>query len=114
MRRTNRFTSVESGITQPTIRLLFAACAAFATLTASAQDGAALAEQYKCGGCHAHGIGGTFESISGKYAGKPDATATIVGVIKNGTRGGKIQMPPSKASDADATAIANYILALKK
>ena len=97
-----------------TNRLLLAALAALAAPIAAAQDGAALVQTHNCGMCHAHGIGGTFQAISDKYAGKADATATVAAVIKDGTKSGSARMPPTAVSEADARAMAAYILSLRK
>ena len=84
---------------------------------AAAQDGAALVQKYNCGMCHAatpNGIAPTFASVAAKYKGKAGAAATIVGVIKNGGHGGgAVSMPATAVSDADAKAMAAYILAAK-
>jgi len=77
-----------------TKHLLLAALAALATPIASAQDGAALVQTHNCG--------------------KTDATAALVPVIKNGIRSGAVAMPPTSVSDADARAMASYILSLRK
>ena len=97
-----------------TNRLFLAAFAALAASTATAQDGAALVKSHNCATCHGNGIGGTFEGIAAKYAGKADASTTLAAVIKNGAKGGAVQMPPTAVSDADAGAMASYVLSLKK
>jgi len=96
-----------------TIRLLVVAVTVLATPMAMAQDGAALVQNHNCAMCHAHGIGGTFQTISGKYAGKADAATTLAAIIRNGIKAGAVSMPPTAVSDADARAMASYILALK-
>ena len=91
-------------------RLFLATITTLAATIATAEDGAALVASNNCGMCHDHGVGQTLQAISAKYAGKPDAKTTLAAVIKNGTEG----MPPSDVSEADAGAMASYILALKK
>lgn len=97
-----------------TNRSVLAVFAALVAPVATAQDGAGLVQSHNCAMCHAHGIGGTFEAMSAKYAGKSDANATLAAVIKNGTRSASIQMRPTAVSDAEASAMASYILTLKK
>lgn len=94
--------------------LLLAAFAALATSTAIAQDGPALVKGHNCAMCHGNGIGGKFEAIAAKYAGNADASTTLAAVIRNGAKGGAVAMPPTAVSDAEARAMASYILSLGK
>jgi cytochrome c len=100
------------------IRPLLAAIATLVLVAPTyAQDGAALIQKYNCGMCHAptpNGMAPTFASIAGKYKGNAGAQATLVGVIQNGGHGGgPVSMPATAVSDADAKAMASYILATK-
>lgn len=72
-----------------------------------------------CLGCHAIDtkiVGPSFHDIAAKYAGQADAESSLAGSIKNGGAGkwGTMPMPPMTGlSDAQAKALAVYILAVK-
>lgn len=76
----------------------------------------ALASKNDCLGCHAAGtrlVGPAYREVAEKYAGQPDAIATLVKSIRNGSVGkwGDIPMPPHpKLSEADAKRLATWIL----
>ncbi|MGA8148461.1 MAG: c-type cytochrome [Gallionellaceae bacterium] len=76
----------------------------------------------KCGGCHAldkKGMGPSFMDIAGKYKGDKDAASKIEASINKGGKFGwnmPMAMPPKGmgASDAEVTAMAEYIAGLSK
>jgi cytochrome c len=73
--------------------------------------------QSNCMGCHdfnASSGGPSFAAIGKRYAGQPATAATLAAHIRNGSRGtwGSGSMPPHPdLAPAQATAIANWILA---
>ncbi|MBI5936936.1 MAG: c-type cytochrome [Betaproteobacteria bacterium] len=89
---------------------------AFTAGTASASQ--ALAQKYSCLSCHQVDkkvVGPALADVSKKYKGNAKAEATIAGVIKNGSKGawGAVPMPPSpQVPDADAAAIAKWVMSL--
>jgi cytochrome c551/c552 len=79
---------------------------------ASAQ---ALLHGYKCYLCHADDTpkaGPAYRDVAAFYRGRRDGQSRVVGVIKRGQHGGgPWHMPPHpEVSDADARAMARYIL----
>jgi len=96
--------------------------AASALLVAGyAQADADLAKKNNCIACHqvdTKAVGPALKDIAAKYADKDDAVTYLAGKIKNGSIGiwgGPVpSMPPNvKVSDADAKALAEWILTLK-
>lgn len=91
--------------------------AAAATLAAPAFANLALAQKNSCTACHAPDrkiVGPAFQDVAKKYAGQKDAEATVIRNIKSGGSGkwGPVPMPPQTAlSDADAKALADWVLA---
>ena len=62
-------------------------------------------------------VGPAYQDVARKYRGQKDAEATVVSNIKKGGSGkwGPIPMPPQTSlSDADAKALAKWILGLAK
>jgi len=101
-----------------TLRPYLLACCLLATAPAFAQDGAALVQSKNCAMCHAstpNGMAPTFASIAKKYAGDASAARKLAAVIKNGGHGGSspVSMPPYSVSEADALAMAKYVLAAR-
>lgn len=92
-----------------------AAVAALASLPAFAN--LALAQKNACVACHAPDrkiVGPAFQDVAKKYSGQKDAEATLVRNIKSGGSGkwGPVPMPPqAQLSDADAKALADWVLA---
>lgn len=93
----------------------------FACLSASAvQASEALAKKHGCTGCHAMSekiVGPSFLDVGKKYATEKDARTVISQSIQKGGVGkwGKIPMPPNDSlTDADAKALALWILATPK
>ena len=76
-----------------------------------------LATKNACLACHAVDkklVGPAYQDVSKKYAGQKDAEATLAKSIKAGGSGkwGPVPMPPQAAlSDADAKALAAWVLA---
>ncbi len=76
-----------------------------------------LAKKNNCLSCHAVDkkmVGPAFIDISKKYAGDKDAAKMLAARIKGGSKGiwGQIPMPPNaNVKDADAEALAKWILA---
>lgn len=76
-----------------------------------------LAKKNNCLSCHAVDkkmVGPAFIDISKKYAGDKDAAKMLAAKIKGGSKGvwGQIPMPPNaNVKDADAEALAKWILA---
>ena len=98
------------------------ACAALAALSlfaVDAQANEALARKSDCLGCHATQVklvGPAYKDVAAKYAGQPDALATLSLSIRAGGVGkwGEMPMPAqSKLSEGDAKKLAAWILNLK-
>lgn len=76
-----------------------------------------LATKNACLACHATDkklVGPAYQDVSKKYAGQKDAEATLAKSIKAGGSGkwGPVPMPPQATlSDADAKALAAWVLA---
>ncbi|HSQ82008.1 MAG TPA: c-type cytochrome [Casimicrobiaceae bacterium] len=90
---------------------------------ARAQDGreraVALLHQYKCYVCHADSepkAGPAYADVAAWYEGVPDAQSSVAAVIRKGAHGGgPWHMPPHpEVSKADATAMARYILSVRR
>ena len=96
----------------------FAACALLAGFSvAHAADGAAIAKANNCMTCHGVDsrkmMGPSFKEIADRHKGK-NVEAAMVEKIKKGSMGewGNMPMPAQpQLSDADARAIAKWILA---
>ena len=91
---------------------------AAAALVAPAATPAAtgLAQQHSCTACHSLDgklVGPSFREVAQKYAAEADGLAYLTGKIKAGGSGrwGAIPMPPQALSEADATAIAQWLMA---
>jgi cytochrome c len=73
-----------------------------------------------CAACHAVDkkvIGPSYQEVAAKYQGDTDAAAKLIKKVKEGGSGvwGQIPMPPNATtSDADAKALVDWILTLKK
>lgn len=71
-----------------------------------------------CMGCHqTHKkvLGPSFQQVAQRYATQPDAVAHIATSILKGSKGkwGPIPMAPNRISEADAQALATWILSLQ-
>ena len=96
-------------------KLTTIALIAFASTSAWAN--ADLAKNNNCMACHAVDkkiVGPAYKDVAKKYAGQPDAEATLAKSIKAGGSGkwGPIPMPAqAQLSDADAKALAAWVFA---
>ena len=90
---------------------------ALVTTPAVADPG--LLKKYNCTACHAPAIklvGPAYAEVAKKYSTQSDAVARLSAKIKSGGSGvwGAIPMPPHpQVSDADARAMAAYVLSIK-
>jgi cytochrome c len=87
--------------------------------TAYGQQPRALLQQYKCDTCHSERetkTGPAYADLSARYRGDSSAFASLVVFIKQGRRdAGPWHMPPHpEISDAEARAIARYILSVRE
>lgn len=95
-------------------KLTTIALIAFASTGAWAN--ADLAKNNNCMACHAVDkkiVGPAYKDVAKKYAGQPDAEATLAKSIKAGGSGkwGPIPMPAqAQLSDADAKTLATWVL----
>ncbi len=84
-----------------------------------AHASADLTKKYNCVACHAEvgrKVGPAYQDVAKKYAGRSDAMTYIAGKIRAGGSGvwGAMPMPPHpQVSEADARAMATYILGVK-
>jgi cytochrome c len=92
---------------------------AFAALSAPAMASEALAKANNCMACHAADkklVGPAYKDISKKYSGNAAAVAQLATKIQKGGSGvwGAIPMPANpKVNDADAKALAQWVLSMK-
>jgi cytochrome c len=92
---------------------------AFAALSAPAMASEALAKANNCVACHAADkklVGPSYKDVSKKYAGNAAAVAQLATKIQKGGSGvwGAIPMPANpKVNDADAKALAQWVLSMK-
>ena len=88
-------------------------------MVGTAQANADLAKSSGCLNCHTVDkklVGPALKDIAAKYKGDPAAADKLAVKIQKGSQGvwGPIPMPPNaKVSDADAKALAQWILSLK-
>lgn len=99
------------------MKLIFAAAAVSALMSAPAFANVNMAKKNACIGCHAVDkkmVGPSFQEVAQKYNGQKDAATTLAKSIKAGGSGkwGVSAMPAfSNLSDADALTLATWILA---
>ena len=99
------------------MKLIVAAVAISALMSAPAFANADLAKKNACMACHAVDkklVGPSYNDVAKKYAGQKDAEATLAKSIKAGGSGkwGPVPMPSQAAlSDADAVTLAKWVLA---
>jgi cytochrome c len=92
---------------------------AFAALSAPAMASEALAKANNCMACHAADkklVGPAYKEVAKKYAGNAAAVAQLATKIQKGGSGvwGAIPMPANpKVNDADAKALAQWVLSMK-
>ena len=76
-------------------------------------------KKYNCTACHANDkklVGPAYKDVAAKYASDGGAADKLAKKIKSGGQGvwGAIPMPPHpQVSDADALAMAKYVLTIK-
>ncbi len=98
------------------LKLVVGSIAAFSSVVPAYAD-LALAQKNACTACHAVDnklVGPSYQSVAAKYAKEKDYVAKLAASIKAGGSGkyGPIPMPAQAAlSDANATALAKWILA---
>ena len=99
------------------MKLIDAAIAVFSLIAFPALASTDLAKKNACMSCHAADrklVGPAYQDVAKKYAGQQDAVANLAKSIKAGGAGkwGPVPMPAQSAlSDADAKALATWILA---
>ncbi len=97
---------------------LAASGTAHATLDKAAAE--AMMKKDGCAACHSIEkkiVGPAYADVAAKYKGDKNAAAMLAKKVKTGSTGvwGQIPMPPNAAvSDADAKALVEWILTLKK
>ena len=102
----------------PIAAVALAAC--FVTTGARAADTDAM-KKAGCLACHADNkkiVGPSYKDVAKKYAGQPNAVATLMEKVRKGGSGvwGPVPMSPnpvSKISDADLKIAVEYIMSLK-
>jgi cytochrome c len=94
--------------------------AVFLAMTVPAAYASAdLTKKYNCVACHAETgkkVGPSYQDIAKKYVGQADAADRLAKKIRSGGAGvwGQMPMPPHpQVSEADAKAMATYVLGLK-
>ncbi|AZG13300.1 MULTISPECIES: c-type cytochrome [Cupriavidus] len=88
-----------------------------AVLPVAAHASADLAKAKNCMACHGVDkklVGPAFKDVAAKYKGDKGAAAKLSQSIVKGSSGtwGPIPMPPNAISEADASALAKWVLAL--
>jgi cytochrome c len=97
-------------------RLAAAITALLLSGAVAASDGQTLATDNGCMSCHAGNkpmVAPSFAKISSRYQGKPGAQAELAASIKKGSKakwGVMVMRPNEKISDADALAIADWLV----
>lgn len=85
---------------------------------AIAQDAEKLLQEKACVACHAKDVklvGPAYVEVAKRYADQDDAVATLVNSILKGSQGkyGEVPMPPNAVSEAEAKALAEWVMSLK-
>ena len=99
-------------------RSLFLVVATFGVMS-TAQASADLTRKYNCVACHAEAqkkVGPSYKDVADKYRGQSDAADRLAKKIRSGGAGvwGQMPMPPHpQVPEADAKAMATYILGVK-
>jgi cytochrome c len=99
------------------MKLIFAAAAVSALMSAPAFASMDMAQKNACMACHAADkkmVGPSYNDVAKKYGSQKDAAATLAKSIKAGGSGkwGPVPMPAQAAlSEADALTLATWILA---
>lgn len=119
-RRMHTMTRILLALRRPLAVACNAAGALAALAPAGAWASAELAQKNACLSCHAVDkklVGPAYQDVAAKYKGQKDAEAALVASIKKGGAGkwGPVPMPPqAQLSDADARALAQWILGMAK
>ena len=99
------------------LKLALAATAVSVSLPAMASLD--MAKMYNCTACHATDkklVGPSYKDVAAKYAGQGDAVEVLAAKIQKGGSGnwGPVPMPPNpQVNDADAKALAEWVMAQK-
>ncbi|WP_295503673.1 c-type cytochrome [Limnohabitans sp. Rim8] len=99
------------------MKLIFAAAAVSALMSAPALASMDMAKKNACMACHAVDkkmVGPSYNDVAKKYGSQKDAAATLAKSIKAGGSGkwGPVPMPAQAAlSEADSLTLAKWILA---
>ncbi len=93
------------------------ALAAALGISGAALASADLAAKHKCNTCHAMDkkmMGPTWKDMAAKNKGQKDAEKVLVEAIVKGSKNkyGKVPMPPQPKAQADAAALAKWVLSL--
>ncbi|MFM2328955.1 MAG: hypothetical protein RLZZ494_1058 [Pseudomonadota bacterium] len=77
-----------------------------------------LAQQKNCLACHAEAtkiVGPAYKDVAAKYKGQKDAVAALATKIQKGGSGvwGTVPMPANAVTDAEAKALATWVLTVK-
>lgn len=100
-------------------RVVLAVGLALYTAAGSALADAELAKKHNCVACHANErkvLGPSFKDVAARYGAEKGAAEKLAKKIKEGGVGvwGQMPMPPQpQVSDADALALAKYVLSIK-
>ena len=91
---------------------------AFASAPALAQDAQKLLKEKACVACHAPDkkvVGPAHKEVAAKYRGRKDAEEYLAKKIREGSNGvwGQVPMPPNQVTEAEAKALAKYVMSLK-
>ena len=94
---------------------LFAAIGLASTTAAASEELAKAKNCLTCHGLERKIVGPSLKDIAAKRAGEKGAEAALAGKIKNGSKGewGQVPMPANAVSEAEAGALAKWILGLK-
>jgi cytochrome c len=100
-------------------RVVLAVALALYTAAGSALADAELVKKHNCVACHANErkvLGPSFKDVAARYGAEKGAAEKLAKKIKEGGVGvwGQMPMPPQpQVSDADALALAKYVLTIK-
>jgi cytochrome c len=91
---------------------------ASAPALALAQDAQKLLKEKACVACHAPDkkvVGPAHKDVAAKYRGRKDAVDYLAKKIREGSNGvwGQVPMPPNQVTEAEAKALARYVMSLK-
>jgi cytochrome c len=97
------------GVSMKSISLVLIAGSFLVAGAASAQSGADLAKSKNCMGCHEldkKKVGPAFKDVAAKYKGNNDASAKLIGELKEG-KGHPVKVA---ATDAELKTLVEYVL----